>query len=54
MQLENKDNILLAIGEGVAGLYVPEPMLCSEWAEKHFYLSNKSSGLNKSGQIAAY
>ncbi len=45
MQQEILNNIKLAVGLGVAGLFIPEPLLGSEWLDKHFYLSAESSSI---------
>lgn len=38
-----KQNIQKAISHGLARLITKEPLSCSEWAEKYFYLSKESS-----------
>lgn len=39
------DNIAKAVSDGLSVLRSEKPLSCSEWAEKHFYLSPESSSI---------
>ena len=34
-----------AVIDGIQSLFIPEPLLCSEWMDRHFYLSPESSSI---------
>lgn len=40
-----RESIQRAITEGLAPVRIPEPLSCSQWADRHFYLSPESSAI---------